>query len=165
MFASSDGHIWRFRNFAGKASRWNGWRQMATTVHRDGYLQVKLPRAERSYRHGMVHALVALAFLGVRPAGLVIRHLDGDKLNNAPGNLAYGTQRENSDDMAKHGTRVRGERARTAKLTTEGARQILTRLAAGERRRDLAEEFGVGVSSIDALRMGRTWAHLQQPIH
>jgi hypothetical protein len=49
-----------------------------------------------------VHQIVALAFLGPRPDGLEIRHLDGNKLNNALNNLAYGTHEENLADQRRH---------------------------------------------------------------
>jgi hypothetical protein len=51
-----------------------------------------------------VHQLVAAAFLGPRPDGLEVRHLDGDPLNNAVSNLAYGTRLENIQDKKRHGT-------------------------------------------------------------
>src|SRR5436190_2184869 len=95
LFAGSDGSVWRYRNFSGRAARWNGWRQLAQQVHRDDYVEVVLPREDKSNRHMMVHTLVALAFHGERPAGLVITHRDGDKRNNAPSNLAYRTSRDN----------------------------------------------------------------------
>ncbi len=49
------------------------------------------------------HRVVALLTYGhdvVRP-GVLIRHLDGDKLNNSPSNLLPGTQQENSRDHAE----------------------------------------------------------------
>lgn len=51
-----------------------------------------------------VHHLVAEAFIGPRPAGLEIRHLDGDSRNNAAANLRYGTHSENELDKVRHGT-------------------------------------------------------------
>lgn len=42
-----------------------------------------------------VHSVIALAFIGPRPEGLVINHIDGDKLNNRPENLEYCTLSEN----------------------------------------------------------------------
>jgi hypothetical protein len=51
-----------------------------------------------------VHVLVALAFIGPRPAGLQIRHLDGNSDNNRPWNLKYGTPTENMQDRFRHGT-------------------------------------------------------------
>src|SRR4051812_40020523 len=50
-----------------------------------------------------VHRLVMLAFVGPRPAGMDIRHLDGDVQNNSIGNLAYGTRSENLLDAVRHG--------------------------------------------------------------
>lgn len=51
-----------------------------------------------------VHSLVALAFIGPRPEGQVIRHLDGNPVNNVVTNLAYGTHQENAMDTLRHGT-------------------------------------------------------------
>lgn len=64
-----------------------------------------------------IHRLVTLTFYGPRPSNLVTRHLDGNKLNNRLDNLAYGTNKENTDDRDKHGRTVRGEKHRWTKLT------------------------------------------------
>jgi len=65
-------------------------------------------------RHGpRVHQLVALAFIGPRPAGMEVRHLDGDRKNNAPANLRYGTHAENIRDQVAHGTTRNGRAERT----------------------------------------------------
>ncbi len=53
---------------------------------------------------GAVHTFVAAAFLGPRPPGLEVRHLNGDPKNNTPSNLAYGTSSENARDTVLHGT-------------------------------------------------------------
>lgn len=50
-----------------------------------------------------VHTWVALTFLGPRPEGQEVRHLDGDPGNNTLGNLAYGTPSENRYDTVRHG--------------------------------------------------------------
>ena len=67
-----------------------------------GYQFVSLTRAGKQRRYS-VHGLVAAAFIGPRPEGLVVRHLDGDPGNNWAYNLAYGTQAENMQDMLRHG--------------------------------------------------------------
>lgn len=56
-----------------------------------------------------VHLLVCLAFNGVKPIGAqCVRHLDGDKTNNRPGNLRWGTFKENAADTILHGRQVCG---------------------------------------------------------
>jgi hypothetical protein len=42
-----------------------------------------------------LHTLVAETFLGLRPDGMVIDHIDGEKNNNASTNLRYTTVAEN----------------------------------------------------------------------
>lgn len=51
-----------------------------------------------------VHVLVAEAFLGPRPDGAVVRHVDGDHRHNTIGNLVWGTPSENVRDSVEHGT-------------------------------------------------------------
>lgn len=62
------------------------------------------------YRNARVHVLVAEAFLGPRPEGQHVRHLDGNPRNNAVVNLAYGTAAENQQDAIAHGTNGRVRR-------------------------------------------------------
>jgi hypothetical protein len=68
-----------------------------------GYPHVTLTRGGRQKRFG-VHQLVALAFIGPRPPGQEVRHLDGNSANPAVSNLAYGTHVENLLDKRRHGT-------------------------------------------------------------
>lgn len=73
------------------------------TLDRRGYLRVAV--SVDGVAHGpRVHQLVALAFLGPRPGGMEVRHLDGDRTRNVPWNLAYGTSSENQRDKVAHGT-------------------------------------------------------------
>jgi hypothetical protein len=53
-----------------------------------------------------VHQLVAEAFIGPRPDGQEVRHLDGNGLNNRLENLAYGSHQENMLDRRAHGTAI-----------------------------------------------------------
>lgn len=75
---------------------------LATPPNDDGYPHVTLHRpGER--RTVAVHLLVAAAFHGPRPAGLEVRHLNGDPADNRAANLAYGTHAENMRDRVRHG--------------------------------------------------------------
>jgi hypothetical protein len=66
----------------------------------NGYYTVAL-RKDGNTRTRTVHDLVADAFVGVRPKGLVIDHIDGDRLNNLPINLRYVPQAVNGQNVTK----------------------------------------------------------------
>ena len=76
---------------------------MKTPLDRQGRPQLNLCRGGVRI-HVLAHRLVAEAFLGPRPRGLVCRHLDGNASNNAASNLAWGTGSENNYDSVRHGT-------------------------------------------------------------
>lgn len=68
-----------------------------------GHLQVALSKSNTS-KTRLVHQIVAEAFIGPRPNGMEIRHLDGIGTNNQVENLCYGTHFENMQDRTRHGT-------------------------------------------------------------
>lgn len=72
-------------------------------TNRGGYQTVNLYDRPYHFKCRTVHSVVAEAFIGPRPTGHHVRHLDGDQTNNLPGNLAYGTPRENNLDVVRHG--------------------------------------------------------------
>lgn len=73
-----------------------GWSLFACSVwDNKGYLEVSLRTGKRE--HTALHRLVAQDVLGVsRNDKLVIDHLDGDRYNNHPSNLALKTQSEHA---------------------------------------------------------------------
>lgn len=70
---------------------------------RGGYIAYGLWNAGKQLRR-TGHSMVMRAFVGERPEGMQIRHLDGDPTNNALSNLAYGSASENRKDSVQHGT-------------------------------------------------------------
>ena len=116
-----------------------------------GHLRVPLGRgALRS-----VHALVAEAFIGPRPPGCDVAHLDGNPRNNVPSNLGYATRTENNRHVALHGRRH---------FTVEQI-QYMRRLA-GERgattelRAALAAEFGTNKRHIAKILRGESYGYV-----
>lgn len=81
----------------------DGPRFLSPSPGKGGYLKVALQGSAGS-RTVFVHRLVAAAFHGPCPEGHEVRHLNGDRLDNTPGNLTYGTSADNKADMVAHGT-------------------------------------------------------------
>lgn len=58
-----------------------------------------------------VHRLVAMAFHGEPPyPGAHVCHADGDPKNNTPGNLRWGTAKDNAADMRRHNRHRNGRK-------------------------------------------------------
>lgn len=83
--------------------------RMRKTPLSDGYPQVSL-MVDGRMKVTKVHRLVAEAFLGPRPPGQQVRHLNGDATDPRLVNLRYGTQSENSRDSLRHGTHPTGSK-------------------------------------------------------
>ncbi len=124
------------------------------------YLQVSLYRADGSRRSVRVHVLVLTTFVGLRPDGLVTRHLDGNPTNNVLANLAWATQARNLADTIQHGTASRGERHGRARLREGDVHEIRSRVAHGESRVAIARRFCVSRQTVGDIVTGRRWAWL-----
>lgn len=73
--------------------------------HGRGYVGYMLaPTVGGKVQRVWAHQAVMLAFVGPRPNGQEIRHLDGDPSNNRRSNLRYGTHAENMRDALDQGT-------------------------------------------------------------
>lgn len=138
----------------GKILRASDGQEIAGSPHR-GYLRVHIAGKSKV----LVHGLVAEAFHGPRPRGLVVRHRNGNGLDNRAENLTYGTQLENVHDTMRHGRAVSGR----AKFTHEQVRQIRVRARDGAKLIDLAAEYGASVASISLMVLGRTYQDAPGP--
>ena len=94
------------------AHNWRGYgeRELRQDLNDDGYPSVRLSIDGKRTRYA-VHVLVARRHLPPRPSPRhEVRHLDGNKMNPAVENLAWGTQKDNANDRERHGRTSRGER-------------------------------------------------------
>jgi hypothetical protein len=107
-----------------------------------------------------IHRLVLEAFVGKCPMGMQACHFDDNKLNNRVENLRWDTWFNNVLDGLRNQTASRGEKQRSAKLTSEEVLDIRKRYAKGERSSSLAKDFGVTPTSIRAITSGRAWKHI-----
>jgi len=154
-YADGSGDIW-----SAKPSRWGhvNWRKRKFGFGRDGYLDVVLLRSCGKKVNKPVHALVALAFHGVRPDGLVTTHLDGNRCNNAPSNLKYRSHQDNAMDKITHGTILRGQKNANSKLTDEQAKEMVRVVNSGVSQRETARIFGVNPTTVWKIKTGRSRA-------
>lgn len=115
-----------------------------------GYLRVVLYCQGGSKRAHYVHRLCALSFMGSPPPGRnQVAHIDGQKSNNCISNLKYSDQYENNVlDKEAHGH---------LKLNSGAAKEIREGISQGIPRKALADCFGVSVSTIGFVGLGKTW--------
>jgi hypothetical protein len=124
-----------------------------------GYLRVGL------WNHNcgkvfFVHRLVMLAFVG--HSDLSVDHINGDKTDNRLCNLRYCSLRENTMLQHQAGRMrfVRGVENGKAKMNDEIVRQARALLASGLSAKKVADHFGLTKGTIQAMKEGRTWAHV-----
>lgn len=91
-------------------------RVRATYTDEFGYLKVTLKAGKRNERLH-IHVLVAAAWIGKRPEGMVVCHSDGNHLNNWWENLRYGTYADNTADTKAHGRFNPAKRLTDAEVT------------------------------------------------
>lgn len=133
-----------------------GVRKLLKFGNSRGYLTVEL-----SAKRFTVHRLVMLAFVGPRPTGMHINHIDGIKVNNRLSNLEYCTPSENQKHSFEAGLQDnRGENHSQNKLTESDVRYIREQLKS-RTQTDIAKEFNVDPSAICNIKRRRNWAHLE----
>lgn len=127
------------------------------------------------------HVLVADAFHGPRPAGMECHHIDHEKLNNVPSNLAYVTHKQNIIEARKAGRfpDMTGERspmygrkvseetrakmrecklgARHWRAVSFSAADVLARYAAGETQATICAALGCGRTVVGQVIRGTHW--------
>ena len=131
-------------------------------VTKDGYhqycLYVGLP-GQKKTRSATVHSLVAAAFIGRRPDGMMACHNDDIGSHNALSNIRYDTPTGNAADMIKFGNSLPGERNHQAVLTEKSVRAIRRRRGTATYR-DIAVDFNVSFSTIQKIMSGEGWRHV-----
>jgi len=109
-----------------------------------------------------VHRFMLECWVGVRPRSQVVRHLDGNSLNNELSNLKYGTVKENVEDAFRHsGNYAEGAKNGRATLTEDDVRAIRRRYDNGEALRFIANDYpALNKGSISMVARRVTWKHV-----
>ncbi|PEY76288.1 NUMOD4 motif-containing HNH endonuclease [Bacillus thuringiensis] len=98
-FVSTTGKVKNIDKATGKV------RILKLTKRTDGYMQIAIGETNKKY---YVHRLVALAFMPNPEDKPTINHLDGNKENNAIGNLEWATRKEQETHARKTGLKTKG---------------------------------------------------------
>jgi hypothetical protein len=77
----------------------------------------------------------------------------------AKGHLSWKTRKENFADKLLHGTDNRGEKHPLVKLSEADVRHIRT-LKGTMYQREIANKFGVALTTVSGILMGRSWGHI-----
>lgn len=141
-------------NRPGYSGRWFPARVLNQRIRRR-YLSVGLFRAGHK-KSWSVHTLVCDAFHGPRRPGMEVRHLDGDRRNNAASNLRWGTKQENEDDKLRHCRRPLGAALNRKVLTIEKVHAILA-MEGRATLKEISREVGCGLATAHHVLTGRTW--------
>lgn len=161
----------------GRLRRTGSQRVLKLSVNLKGYKIAGLSNNGRRSTVTVAKA-VALAFIGPRPDGLQINHIDGIKANNRPENLEYCTASHNNKHAFRlglnkggkdHGlnrhpeARLYGSKAPSAKFTEDQVREIRKEYADGKTTYiDLAVRFGVHRRTILRMVNGTSWPHVKE---
>ncbi len=159
--AGSDGHIYCYSKARNNRLKPYPFR-VSESIGSNGYPFIGFILGSKK-KTMPVHILICLAFHGRKPLpSMATRHLDGNKVNNKPDNLCWGTYAENEADKRRHGRTALGEKQGIAKLTDEAVRIIRASIPYGLwNSKDAAEVFGVTPSRINAIARGVGWNHIK----
>lgn len=131
------------------------------TCFSSGYPSLKLSDGKTITRID-IHTIVAAAFIGERPKGYCVNHIDGVKTNNHYSNLEYCTQGQNVKHAFSTGLmNNKGEANANAKLNNKDISAIKSRLRNKEKGCVLAKEYNVSDKTISDIKLGRKWIHVQ----
>lgn len=136
---SDDGQM-RSLTFAGKPR--SEPKILKQRLDRDGYKRLNVVD-DGKHTTWRVHRIVAAAFLGPCPDGMVPDHINRIRTDNRIGNLRYISERKN-------GSKFTEEQVRQARRLTDG----------GMPTRKVAVITGISNTQVRRIRDGEDWAHL-----
>ncbi len=131
---------------------------------RRGYesLTLRLNEVRKDYS---IHVLVAEHFIGPRPDGFQVNHIDGNKINNNVTNLEYVTQSENMKHAFRLGLQCnKGENHSQSKLTELDIIKIRRMRKMGMTYLKISEYFCVTGLTIGKICRGERWSHVKEEV-
>ena len=129
----------------------------------NGYLQVTLCKNGKC-KMGLIHRLVAEAFIPNPENKPEVDHRDTNKTNNCVENLRWATEKENYQYASEARLIKIGENNTSAKLTEEQVRYIRKVYIPYHPEfgaKALAKKFGVHRETIYSIVSGKSWKHVK----
>lgn len=130
----------------------------------DGYIRVVVVSGN-STLHQYAHRLIALTFIPNLNNKPFVNHKDGNKSNNKVENLEWATQKENAQHaMNVLGVQNMGAKHHMTKFSEEDVAMIKKIRSKGITLRQIAEIYGVELSTIGKIVTGVNWKQVKKAI-
>lgn len=107
-----------------------------------------------------IHRLVAEAFIPNPLGKTQVNHINGIKDDNRLINLEWATPQENVQHAYDIGLMLRGSKRPAAILQEDDIPEIIYYMSVGYKDTTIAEKYGVSRQTINAIRIGDNWKHL-----
>lgn len=140
---------------------------IAQSPVRDGYLAsaINTDNDKTTARTASVAGLVAEAFIGPRPDGHQINHIDGCIWNNSVDNLEYVTCFANiRHSIEVLGYTRKGELNPSASIVEADVLHIRHEVERGATYRGLAKHYKLSVPQVSRIARGLSWTEVGGPI-
>jgi len=133
-------------------------RKLKPTLHKGGYLRVKLWCDDGVRRAFLVHRLVAMNYLPNPERKPEVNHINGIKSDNRKDNLEWCTRSENQrhafDTGLNNNVGVNNGRSR---LNPDLVLELYWKMYNGARNVDLRKEYGIPTSTLVNIKNKQCW--------
>jgi hypothetical protein len=128
-------------------------------LKKEGYFGLTLTDRNGRKVNGLVHQLVAAAWIGPKPPGFQVDHIDGDKRNNMSRNLRYLTPKEQMDAGNFERRVAHGATHYYAKLSSTDVVEIRRLCLEGMTQTEVAKMFNVRQQTISKIVRNKARRH------
>lgn len=124
--------------------------KMNPKIPRCGYLRITVKIDGKKISQN-IHVLVAEAFLGLRPKGQQINHIDGNKLNNSVDNLEYISPKLNIKHSFEMGLQPMGIKRGKGQYSFETIKQVREQAENGMSFKNISDLTGISPTHVSRI--------------